>query len=234
MNISIVSLVLFAFSGAEGGEGTPDVSPPTTYELMINGESFLVEAGRLIKLQSKLHPGTSYEVAVRVSPVQYLRLNHIRLCHDLRAKVEDNRRAERRSVRLAHPQGCHLLITELGEPLRQEDRETALRMLTEATVQTYRQRHIPDNQMEVSRLEDTSLPAAEARGVQIRYQDAKGIEHRSLIYLLVGKTFTCSCIVEYLQADEGQTLPVVKRLLDSIQPIGPTTASPEPAKKSKE
>ena len=214
--------------GTSGSEG----QLPTTYELMINGESFLVETNQFVRLQSQLRPGTVYEVALRVSPIQYLRLNQIRLAYDLRTKVEDNRQGERRTVRLVHPQGCHMLITELGEPLDAADRETALRMLTEATVQSYRQRGIPDAKMELSRLETVQLPGAEARGVRIRYQDAKQIEHQTLIYLLVGKRFTCSCIVEYLQADEAHVLPMVKRILDSIGPL-PSRATPlQPAKKS--
>jgi len=198
---------------------------PTTYELMINGESFLVEANQLVRLQSQLRPGTVYEVGLRVSPIQYLRLNQIRLAYALRTKVEDDRQAERRTVRLVHPKGGHVLITELGEPLDAADRETALRMLSEAMVQSYRQRGIPDAQMELSRLETVQLPGAEARGVRIRYQDAKQIEHQALVYLLVGKSFTCSCIVEYLQPDEAHILPMVKRILDSIGPL-PGRADP--------
>ncbi|MCS7305906.1 MAG: hypothetical protein NZ602_12475 [Thermoguttaceae bacterium] len=208
---------------AGSGQTGPWGQLPTTYELMINGESFLLEVNQLVRLQSQLRPGTVYEVALRVSPIQYLRLNQIRLMYDLRCKVEDDRQPQRRTVRLVHPHGCHLLITELGEPLAGDDRETALRILTEATVQSYRQRGIPEEKMEVSRLETTQLPSAEARGVRIRYQDAKGIEHQGLIYLLVGKTFTCSFIVEYLQTDEDRVLPIAKRILDSIQPL-PSTA----------
>ncbi len=200
---------------------------PSTYEVMINGESFLLEANQAVRLQSQRYPGTVYEVALRVSPIQYLRLNRIRLAYDLGMRVEDDRQAQRRTVRLVHPQGCHMLVTEIGQPLAEGDRDTALRMLTEATVQNYRQRGIPEAKMELTRLEKTQLPAAEARGVRIRYQDAKGIEHQSLIYLLVGKTFTCSCIVEYLQVDEGQVLPILKRIFDSIQPL-PARDGPRP------
>jgi len=232
MSIFLVYLGLCVIETG-GGETGEVPSPPTTYELMINGESFLLEAGRLVKLPSQLRPGTVYEVAIRISPVQYLRLNQIRLAYDLRTKVEDNRQAERRSVRLAHPQNCHMLITELGDPLEPADRETALRMLTESVVQSYRGRHIPDNRMELSRLENMLLPGAEARGVQIRYQDAHGIEHRSLVYLLVGKTFTCSCIFEYLQADEASVLPIVKRTLDSVEPIGRGRAEGTPLERPK-
>jgi|GEM_PF-2047754 hypothetical protein len=216
---------------ALAAEPSGSVGPwPTTYELMINGESFLVEANQVVRLRSQLHPGTVYEVALRVSPIQYLRLNRIRLAYDLRTKVEDDRQADRRTVRLIHPQGGHMLITELGLPLDAADRETALRMLTEATVQSYRQRGIPDAKMELSRLETVQLPGAEARGVRIHCQDAKQIDHQALVYLLVGKSFTCSCIVEYLQADEAHVLPMVKRLLDSIQPLPtqPTPAQPAP------
>lgn len=234
MSILLCSVFLWGMMGAEGPAAGPTQATPTTYELMINGESFLLEANRLVKLQSKLHPNLTYEVAIRVSPVQYLRLNQIRLTYDLRTKVEDNRQAERRSVRLSHPQGCYMLITEIEGPLAQTDRDKALQMLTESVVQSYQQRQISDGKMELTRLENTQFSAVEARGVQIRYQDAQGIRHRSLIYLLVGKTFTCSCIIEYLDADEAQVLPIIKRTLDSIEPIRPSTTSPPPAEKPKD
>ena len=226
--VGVVGMGWVLAGGPSGSEG----QLPTTYELMINGESFLVETNQLVRLQSQLRPGAIYEVALRVSPIQYLRLNQIRLAYDLRTKVEDNRQVERRTVRLTHPKGGHVLITELGEPLDAADRETALRILVEATVQSYRQRGIPDAKMELSRLETVQLPGAEVRGVRIRYQDAKQIEHQALVYLLVGKSFTCSCIVEYLQADETHVLPMVKRLLDSIEPMPSRATSTQPAEKS--
>lgn len=230
MSILVVIFWGFILSGEEGREGQRAVFPPTTYELMINGESFFVEAGRLVRLHSKLQPGTTYEVALRISPVQYLRLNQIRLTYDLGTKIEDNRQPERRGVRMGHPQGCLMLITELGEPLDPADRDTALRMLTESVVETYRGRQIPEANIEIARLENTTVPAGELRGVQIRYQDAKQIEHRTLIYLVVGKTFTCSCIFEYLQVDEEKALPIIKRTLDSIEPISSSRTGANPGR----
>jgi len=51
--------------------------PPSLYELLIGGESFQVEANRVVKLQSKTHPGVSYEVALRVAPTQRVKLRSI-------------------------------------------------------------------------------------------------------------------------------------------------------------
>ena len=53
--------------------------PPLTYEVVINGETFRVEGNRRVKLESKEHPGTSYDVAVRVSPTQHRRLDSVEL-----------------------------------------------------------------------------------------------------------------------------------------------------------
>lgn len=223
--VAIAALLAASVARAEDDAA----SAPTTYELMINGESFIVEANRAVTLQSKAKPGTAYEVALRVSPVQYLRLNNIRLEYDLRTKVDDNRQAERRSARLTHELGFSMLVTDLGDPLDAGARETALQMLTESVLKSHRRQGANDAQGEVTRLKDAQFRSAEGRGVQIRHKDADGIEHVSLVYVLVGKTFTSSCIVQYLEADSENVLPLVKRTLDSIEATGAKKPTLAPA-----
>lgn len=234
-------VIWWLFFGGLSWEATSPLSsdpiqPPTQegesvlYELMINGETFLLEANRVVKLQSKLHPQTTYEVGLRISPIQYHRVGRIRVGYDLRTKLHKDGPPEPQSVRLVHPKGANILITELGNALAPGDRERALRLLTEAMVQTYRARQISEAKLQLIRLQTLFLPAAEARGVEIRYQDAKGLEHRCLIYLIVGKGFSCSCIVEYLHADAQEVLPIVKRTLDSIQPVQDSPGEPIPPK----
>ena len=96
-----VLLATLPLTGSRTTWGAPRPGPPpTTYELMINGESFLVEANRQIKLQSKDKPGVSYQVAIRVAPVQRLKLNTLRFQYDQRFEVEDSRQPQRRSVNI--------------------------------------------------------------------------------------------------------------------------------------
>ena len=56
--------------------GAPQPTPPVTYEVQINGESFPVEANRAVKVDSQEKPGVGYNVAVRVAPTQQVRLEH--------------------------------------------------------------------------------------------------------------------------------------------------------------
>ena len=95
----------------------PAASPPTVYEVQINGESFLVEANRQTKLESKEKPGVRYDVAVRVAPTQRVRLGTLQFEYELPAKVEVGGRRENRSARLVHELGFSLLISDLGRPL---------------------------------------------------------------------------------------------------------------------
>ena len=92
-------------SAQEGRE-----SPPTTYEIQINGESFLVEVNRLVKLESEQNPGQSYEVALRVAPTQHRTLNTFRFDYDLPARLHDDEGRRQRTVRLTHELGFTMQI----------------------------------------------------------------------------------------------------------------------------
>lgn len=229
LRLTVLVSVILAISLPAGAE---DALPglPTTYELMINGEDFVVEANRAVKLRSKTRPGVTYDIAIRVSPVQKMRLNSLRFEYGLRTRVEDNRQAQRRSAKLTHELGFTMLVTDLGEPLEAGSRDTGLQMLTESVVKSYRQRGVKDQEIEVTRLKDLQLKGAEGRGVQIRHKDGDGVEHVTLVYLLVGKTFTGSYIAQYLQADSETALPIIKQTLDSIEATAeqkPTPPKPD-------
>ena len=90
--------------------GPASTAPPVTYEVQINGESFPVEANRVVKVESKQKPGVSYNVAVRVAPTQQVRLNTIQFEYELPAKVEDSGKRENRSARLTHELGFSILL----------------------------------------------------------------------------------------------------------------------------
>ncbi len=203
---------------------------PTTFELMINGETFQVEANRMVKLPSTTMPGVTYEVALRVAPIQVLRLNTFKFSYDLRSKVQDDRGRERRTARVTHELGLTMLLTDLGEPLDASSRDKALELLSQSVAQSLTRRGIPEAATQVTRLEDQQFAGSEGRGVRFRYRDAEGVEHVTLVYLLVGKQFTASCIVQYLQADAEDVLPIVKRTLDSVK--GLQAAAPAQAESS--
>ena len=114
--LGLAALSAFAsVSGARAQRAAP--VPPSRYELIVNGESFQVEANRQVKLQSKQKPGTTYTVALRVAPTQVLRLNHVQFSYDWLAEVTDDRGRRQRRARLSHELGYSLLITDLGDSI---------------------------------------------------------------------------------------------------------------------
>ena len=192
------------------------VVPPTVYELLIDGESFLVEANRAVKLQSKEQPGVSYQVALRVATTQRLRLNSVQFEYDWLNKVEDTGTRPQRSVRLTHELGFNMRIAELGGPLEPKAQDEALKILTETLVDTYKQMKVA--KLTVGKPQERKFEGTAGRGVVIRYNDAQEFGHTSLVYVLAGQKFTVSCIVQYLDNDSDDVLPLIRKTLDSFRP----------------
>ncbi len=202
--------------GIVWGQPTPG-SPPLRYELMINGESFLVEANRLHKLPSKQKPGVTYEVALRVAPTQHMKLNSVRFEYDWLSKVEDNRQRVRRCVRLSHELGFTMLITELGKPLEPKARDETLSTLATLVGKTFAKTQV--EKLQQGKPHTRKFGGATGRGVMIRYRDRQDLGHTCLVYVLVGPKFAVSCVVEYLDADGEDVLPLVKKTLDSFRAL---------------
>lgn len=224
----LMAIVPLADMGAAWGAPRPG-PPPVTYELMINGESFFVQANHQVKLQSKQKPGVTYDVAIRVAPVQRLTLNTIQLDYDRHTRVEDNRQRQRRTVVLHHELGFTMLITDLGAPLDEQSRDKALELLSQPMLQSLRDRGIKD--ATVGNLGVHQFEGGEGRGLRIRYRDSQGIAESTLVYIMVGKSFTASCIVQLLDADGDDVLPLIKKTFDSIRAIersAPPKAKPAP------
>ena len=192
-------------------------SPPLVYELMINGESFLVEANRAMKLQSKEKPGTSYDVAIRVAPTQRVKLNAIQFDYDLPAKVEDDGKRENRSVRLTHELGYTVLITDLGQPLDAKAQGEALKILVDSVKETLRE--MKETKLNVGETHQLTFDGSSARGVTIRYRDAKDIGHVCLVYVLSGPKFAATCVAQYVDDDSEDVLPLIKKVLDSVRSV---------------
>jgi hypothetical protein len=218
---SVVALLVVAAVAAQTCPARPEspaTSPPMVYEVQINGESFLVEGNRFTKLESKEKPGVRYDVAVRVAPTQRVRLSTVQFDYDLPAKVELGGRSERRSARLIHELGFSLLIRDLGGPLDSKGQKESLENLLKSVTAALRDAKVEG--LDVAEPHDRKFEGSTARGITIRYRDARGFGHIDLLYVLAGPGFAATTVVEFLENDSDDVLPLVKRTLDSIGPIG--------------
>ncbi|MHC4401946.1 MAG: hypothetical protein ACYTG0_19925 [Planctomycetota bacterium] len=200
---------------AQGDAGTG--SPPLVYDLVINGESFRVEANRFVKLESLEKPGTTYEVALRIALEQPLRLNTLQLVYDWPARVEDDRGQSRRTVRIRHELGFAMLITDLGGAVKAGSEQTLLEALWESTVRVLKAADATETT--VSEPAKQQFGGAIGYGVVIRYRDKRGSRQTSLVYLMTAPGFAASCVAQYFDANQEAVLPRVNKTLNSIRAI---------------
>lgn len=192
-------------------------SPPLTYELMINGESFYVEADRQEHLESRQSPGQTYDVALRVAMTQPVRLNTIRFDYSWPAQVTDDRGKEQRTVRIRHELGYTMLITDLGPPPPPENETAVLDILVKSVAEGLRESEV--KQIQVGDPHTLPFSSAKGRGVVIRYRDSQDSEMVSLVYLLINKEFAASVVTQYAERDADGVLPGVRKTINSIRPI---------------
>jgi hypothetical protein len=197
---------------------TSPQSEPLMYELVINGESFTVEANRVNKLTSKARPGTTYDVALRVAQVQRLVLNRVQLDYDRGFQISDDRGERIRTATLKHELGFSLAVTELGNVLDAAGRQQVLDTLKASLEQSFREAKATD--LVVGKVQERKFASVDAKGLTIQYQDASGLARSCLLYVLDGKRFTASCIVQFLDDDHEAVLPLVKQTLDTLQARG--------------
>jgi hypothetical protein len=222
----LLGLLVAAFwSLANLAVGQPGPStPPLTYELVINGERFLVEGNRKVKVQSQEKPGTSYEVAIRVSPTQRLRLNTVELEYDLPAQVVDDQGKPTRIVRIRHELGFTLTLTDPGQAMEAEDREKVLTALKDSLAELCTKRH--GEALEVGEPREPKFQGAAARGCRIHFRDPtlspdpkEDVGYTCFAYVLYGPKFTVSCLIEYRDKYKDDCVPVIKKVLDSIRAL---------------
>jgi len=211
--------ILLAAAAAQcpAAHGAGSSTPPLTYELMIDGESFLIEANRQVKLQSRDKPGVTYDVALRIALEQPVRLNTFRFEYDWPAQVDDDLRRPQRTVRIAHELGFNMLITDLGQPLDDDSQDKALKILRESTVKGFQEAGMEE--ITVDEFQSRKFAGSVGRGMMIRYRDGNGLSHTCLVYLMTGPTFAGYCTVEYLDLREVDVVPHVRKILDSIRAI---------------
>jgi hypothetical protein len=214
---SALFLVLLAAGQASAGDDQGSSAPPLTYELTINGETFVVEADRQVKLESRENPGVTYEVALWIAMEQRVRLNTLRFEYDWPARVTDDRGRPHRTFRIEHELRYTLLITDLGGPLDPEARDRALEILRESTVEGFKRAGVAQDPVAV--IAPHKFAHAMGHGFTIRYRDREGFAHTCVAYVLTGANFAAYCVVEYFDADAGAAIPRVKKTLDSIRPI---------------
>ncbi len=195
--------------------------PPTLYELLINGESFLVEADRVVTLESQQQPGVKYQVALRIAPTQPVRLLSCQFEYDLPATLHaesaTHAGAARRSARLTHELGFDLLVTDLGGPLKPGTHAEALKILSDSVMDTFRRMGV--SELTAAAPHQRRFAHAEAHGVTIHYLDEQGIGHTSLAYVLGNEKFAATCVVQYLDKDSEHVLPLIKKALDSLRAL---------------
>jgi hypothetical protein len=212
---AMVMVVILVQSLPAGGEAAVGRSPPLTYELQINGETFLVEANRETTLESKAKPGLRYRVALRVSPTQRVRLSSVVFDYDLPAKVEMDGKGDGGTVRITHELGFSVLLGDLGHALGQKEQEEALKVLADSVTATLRE--MKAEGVNITEPHERKFAGSAARGVTIRYTDAKGLGHVYLLYVLSGPKHAATWVVEYLENDADDVLPLIRKMLDSVR-----------------
>ncbi len=208
--IACVCVAIWAVLGGTA-RADQDAIAPTTYEVLINGESFRVEADRATKVQSARKPGAEYKLVVRIAQTQVLRLNTVRLEYDMPASVTDNRSHRQRTVEIKHQLGFSIQLTDLGGPLEAAAVEPALKTQVDALAEMHSKEKATTSGPITGK-----FAGAQGPGRAVKYTDARGKGHTCLVYLLSGPKFSVVCVIQYLDEDKGGVLTHIKRVLDSI------------------
>lgn len=215
---TVAVVFVVAASMGWGVSGYAEPAAPSLYEVQINGESFLVEANRQTKLESKTKPGVRYDVAVRVAPTQRVSLTTLQFEYDMPARVEIDGSGKSRSARLTHELGFSVVIGELGRRLDAKGQAETLEDLLKSVTGTLREAKMEG--IDVTEPHERKFDGSDARGVTVRYRDGKGFNHVCLVYVLTGRNYAATCVAEYLDHDDDDALPLIKKILDSVRSVG--------------
>ncbi len=193
--------------------------PSATYEVQIDGESFRVEGNRSVKVESKLKKGTTYQLAVRVSPTQILRLDSIYFEYDLPAKVFDNSQGGLRVAQIIHELGFTLTVTDFGE-MDEAHRDEVLKTVTNLALKRITKAKATEIQQ--GEFKPRTFGQSKGKGLLITYNDSAGTKRNCMICVLAGENgdkYALSAVAEYLDLDKDEVGPWVKAALGSIQPL---------------
>jgi hypothetical protein len=192
--------------------------PPLTYEVQIDGESFQVEGNqRPIKLESKLKPGTTYSLALRVSMTQVLRLNSVKLQYGMSAKVDDNKGKEIRVAHINHELGFGVTITDVGAAFPADREDELLKLAAEDVAKRYTENKAQD--VVTSAAKTQKFGQSNGKWLKVTCKDAGGEARSAMIFVLSGDKYTVSAVAEYRDKDFEDVMPWVRDAICSIQPL---------------
>jgi hypothetical protein len=211
----VVPVLLFVGLPLPAWGQTGSSDPPLTYELLINGENFVIQANQFSRLESQEKPGVVYEVAVRIAPQQRVRLKNLCFEYAWPAKCEVEGRGPQPTARIRHELGYTILITDLGRSMEEETKPKALEILSTSAVESFT--GTGASQIRVSQPHQRRFGHCDGRGVVIRYQDQQDVEHVCLVYVLTSEDFASSAIVHYLDVHADTVLQQIKAALDSVR-----------------
>lgn len=184
---------------------------------MINGESFLIKANRAQKLESKLNPGVTYNVAFRIAPTQRYEMNHVSFDYDWLCEIVDDKKPGRRTARITHELGFTMLVTELGGAMEPKSQTEVLKAQLESVVETLKE--MKSTNLKVGKTLSNKSESGNSQRVVIRYNDEDGVAHTCVVCVVVKSGFTVSMVVEYLDAASKDVLPLIKKTLGSLKPL---------------
>jgi hypothetical protein len=217
ISVRTVSILLLTMLPLRGWAQSSSGDPPLSYELLINGETFVIEADGVARLESQKQPGVTYEVAIRVASRQRIELKNLQFTYRWPAKVEVERRGTQRMARVEHELGYSLIVTDLGPSMDGDTKRKALEILAKSVVDSFAKGNTHD--LQVFAAHEHPFQHSRGMGVVIRYKDQQDLDQVCLVYLLTTETFACSAVASYLHIDAGNVLPQIKDTLDSVRPI---------------
>lgn len=212
----IFSAAVWLVSTVAWAQVSVPVEAPVTYELMINGESFTIEANKMVTLRSEKQPDVAYDVALRIAPIQHITVGSVGFDFDWLSRVKIESGGDQPTARLDHELGFSLIVTDLGHAISPEGLVPLLKLVTDSVVETFRERQA--RQLVIAAPHTPDLDGVEGRGVVIRYVNGEGVKHACLVYVLTGPNFTVSCVVQYLEANFEEVRDLIATTLNSFEP----------------
>ena len=211
MLATITAVSIGAAPSWAAGDNEP---PPLLFELVINGESFVVEANRQTQLKSTKNPGTTYDVSLQLATNQQWLLNDVRFKYDGRFAVNDDGSNSNRTATLEHELGFSMVVMDLGKaPDDPNEREKLAQRLADSIAGSYRNGGATD--LTISKPAAKKFEHSAGYGLTISYTDA-GEKLFADVYVLVSGGKACAVILNYKQADAGDARPIAQVTLDSI------------------
>ncbi len=215
-----VATGLLAAIGVLGGQARgdePAAQSPQRYAVSINGESFTVDLGKPAQVESSKHPGTKYQLAVRLAEFQRWKLNDVQFEYQLGIQLTDGHQLRGRTATLRHPLGFVAVITDLGGTLPADAKSGALEQLVDGMKKTLRESGIEE--VKISKPQRRKLGTNAVEAVTFSYLDSDGDERMSAVYLVTGEKFACSCLLQCEEKTREEAVAMVKAMLASIEPL---------------